>query len=125
MSSWLRADRGFVLFEVSVALALLSIGVIWMLRSFSQTLLAVERARDAWHAEQVIAEQALSAIIRSGVQASGEHGTTDRADWSWSLTTAPLTDRNSQLLQTDVHAHWMLRAQPRTVTATTWLPSAE
>jgi len=123
--SWSR--RGLLLFEVSIAITIMAIAVVWMLRSFSHTLLALERARRTAIALNLINEQLLYAEVRGGAPVAGDQGQTrvgrEPQPWTWLLTTTPLTD--SQLLQTDVAVRWSVRDRAYDLHAMTWLPSKE
>lgn len=112
------------MFEVCVAMTLMAIAVVWMLRSFSQTILAVERARDETLALHLVEERALYALVEGRVSPAGAQGVTEDG-WRWNVTTAPLDATDSQLRQTQFAVEWSHRGRTHTLTTATWLPPSE
>ena len=118
--------RGLLLFEVCVAMTIMAIAIIWMLRGFSQTTLAVERARDQSAALRLLNEQVLYALVTGAVPLAGESGSApDDPAWRWTVTAAPRMDPNSRLLDAQFTVQWTYRHHPYTLTATTWLPPSQ
>ena len=111
-----------MLFEVAVATTLLTVAVVWMLRSFSQTIVMVEDARDRTRALALLEEQVLAAHILQGVAVNGAQGSTDDPAWQWAITVAPVPDATSSLALAQCSVSWMHGARQRTVTTATWLP---
>jgi len=105
-----------------VALALISVAVIWMLRSFSQTVLTAERARDQRQALAVLNEQMVLATVTNGVPLGTQQGTASEERFTWHVSTVPFADETSALLKAEITVQWEQREQPRAVRATTWMP---
>ena len=114
--------RGLLLLEACLALAMVSIAFVAILRSFSQTILVVERTRDTARALRLLEEQALYAIAGGGVAPAGDRGALETPGWRWVMTTAPVHDTASHLLMTDIAIQWSSGRRAHTLTATTWLP---
>lgn len=111
--------------DVCIALALMTIAVIWMLQGFSQALLSVERSRDEAAALRVLREQAVYAFAQGGVHAEGSQGTGSSPEWRWTITTSPHPDTTSHLLVTQMMVQWQHRRRPQALATSTWLPQLE
>lgn len=116
---------GLLLLEACVAIALMTIAVVWMLHGFSQTALLVERARDEATALRLLNEQAVYALTQGSVPAAGASGHTADGAWEWSVTTSPPADTTSHLVNTTFTLQWTYRDHPQTLSAATWLPATE
>jgi hypothetical protein len=120
-----RSTRGILLLEVSVALVVVSVGVIWMLRGFSHTILELEVSRDHYQALQVAHTSLLEQRVFGWAPIVPREGTAGNARWAWSTVGLPRADEDSQLLDTSATITWKTRDRERTTVMRTWLPPNE
>ena len=117
-------SRGLLLLEACIALAIISVAVVWMLRSFSETALAVERLRDQSHAIRLLQAQRIIVAVHGGVAATPDTGPGDAPGWIWSVTPLDAVDTSSSLIPTQFTVTWQQRKTAHTLTAVTWFPQS-
>ncbi|OGG51571.1 MAG: hypothetical protein A3F84_06410 [Candidatus Handelsmanbacteria bacterium RIFCSPLOWO2_12_FULL_64_10] len=106
-------EQGYLLFEVMVAVVILSAGIAVALRSFSGSLQGV-RMVEGRMAARLRLEEKVGDLRRRGVSGAGkvEGGFPDAPGSTWSVQATPFGDVPG-LYQAEVAVHWAERGRQR------------
>jgi len=118
--------RGLLLFEVAVAIAIISVGLVFILRSFSTTLNALKTATKYYQGVLLLEAKAWDLKIASLRQANQEGNFLQEGnfgdpykDFHWAIHKEPIED--TKLNQVDLSVSWPQNKGRNSVSITTYV----
>ena len=116
----LKSNKGFLLFEVVIAIVILSVGITFVLRSFNSAITAV-KGLQGYTIAMFLLEQEMFELEKKGIKVLGREGKFDGeySEFSWELDSVPLED--APLDKVDLHIMWNTANSTRKFSATTFL----
>lgn len=120
MSRLLKTKYGFVLLEVILSLAILSIGITLILSSFSTYLKAVRTVKNYNLALSLLEEKAEAIELNPKDFLKEKRGIfEEEPDFSWSVT--PLKDRGTSLVKIILAVSWKEEGEEKEIDLITYI----
>lgn len=117
----MKRNRGFLLIEALVSLAILMIGLMFISRAFTVSLRAVAYSRYYLKATTLLEEKAIEVQSKKEIVEGETFGSFDEdKDFSWSQRISPL-DADSGLEKVELSVNWQKQRNKGVVDLVTYI----
>ncbi len=90
-----KAGGGFLLLEVLVSMAIISIGLVYIVRSFSSSMRAIDTSNKFLKSVALIEEKMWEIEAAAGIEAGQDHGRFEDAEgYTWNIEAEEIEDSN-------------------------------
>ncbi len=114
--------RGFLLYEVLLALAILSIGLVIVLRSFSTSLRAVRTSQNYFKATLLLEEKLWEVEKANSLPPGISQGSFPGSKFNWEVETSPIEEEGDVGLNAvKVTLSWRQGKRKGDIGLTTWM----
>lgn len=119
-----RGRKGFLLLEVLVSVAVIAIGLVYVIKSFSSSSRAIETATNFLNSISFVEEKLWEYEALPAVNKGREHGTFAR-DKKYSWKSDIEGEKDIPINKIDLVIEWEERTRKQTITVSTYLWNKE
>jgi len=121
-SGIVKNKRGFLLYDVLLALAILSIGLVTVLRSFSTSLQAVRTSRDYFKATLLLEDKLWEMERENSLPPGISRSSFPSSKFSWKVETSAIEEEEDMSLSAvKVTISWKEGKGEKDIELTTWM----
>lgn len=119
-----RGRKGFLLLEVLVSVAVIAVGLVYVVKSFSSSSRAIETATNFLNSISFVEEKLWEYEALPAVDKGREHGTFER-DKKYSWKSDIKGEKDIPINKIDLAVEWEGRSRKQTITVSTYLWNKE